>query len=496
MKKIKNLLGVFLVAIAFGLCIPNNVTAEEVNTEEVMSEDFKSYLNENFEYEIKSLVPTDEIYFQLAFVVDLYAKKIDFAKINIDNYSNGFTEMDFTINYEQPNEETHKVKIKYIYDEVAAEKIESLLTDEVKNKRNIEISDLELIRYYDFIGNNYSKGFSIFSSEMKTLLNYNNVNFNMAVTGMRTGRNGLKGTTLYGTTFYTYNNVVYYTVGDFDDEITIDPKAIMYVPTDTENTVEAVKNAALERISANYDINDIKIEYVSTTREYLENQFNTEITDFQSQFNTAYNLTDVSEDDFVYRITFIKSEEGFDVVIKRDSSKMINSSKMIDLLTGIEVSANSPISLDAIINVNKLTSGTEYERIIKILDLTDSVTYDIKLYSATLGNYITKLDDGTFEVKIPIPENLKGKDLTVYYVNEDGKIEEYEVVIKDGYAIFNTNHFSIYTLGATKNISAMNEKNPETGDNILLYIVTSIMSLICLAGISTHIYKKRSKEAR
>lgn len=55
------------------------------------------------------------------------------------------------------------------------------------------------------------------------------------------------------------------------------------------------------------------------------------------------------------------------------------------------------------------------------------------------------------------PNNIKAEDVEVpvenplnLILNEEGKIEEYEVTIKDGYAIFKTKHFSIYTLGITK----------------------------------------------
>ena len=45
--------------------------------------------------------------------------------------------------------------------------------------------------------------------------------------------------------------------------------------------------------------------------------------------------------------------------------------------------------------------------------------------NSPLNEYITRLASGNFEVRIPIPENLKEKNLMVYYVGEDNKIEEY-----------------------------------------------------------------------
>ena len=119
--------------------------------------------------------------------------------------------------------------------------------------------------------------------------------------------------------------------------------------------------------------------------------------------------------------------------------------------------------------------------------------FDLKLFSKSADNYITKLEDGTFEVKLPISEELKDKNLVVYYVTSEGKIEEYEVIVKDGFAIFKTNHFSIYSL-AEKTSSIINEsadeENPKTFDNVLLYITMGIISLIGLSGAT--IYLKRN----
>ena len=86
----------------------------------------------------------------------------------------------------------------------------------------------------------------------------------------------------------------------------------------------------------------------------------------------------------------------------------------------------------------------------------------------SLEDYITKLDDGTFEVRIPVPDNLKGKNLVAYYTSSDGKTEEYKVEVKDGYAIFKTKHFSIYTLAESEVKNGNNNENngnTEINDN-------------------------------
>ncbi len=111
--------------------------------------------------------------------------------------------------------------------------------------------------------------------------------------------------------------------------------------------------------------------------------------------------------------------------------------------------------------------------------------YDLKLFSKSLDNYVSKLVNGSFEVKIPIKDEYKNKNLIAYYVDDNGKVTEYEVTVKDGYAIFNTDHFSIYTLGV-KNVN-----NPQTGDNIINSVILAFVSIICLSGIGIYFYKNK-----
>ena len=50
------------------------------------------------------------------------------------------------------------------------------------------------------------------------------------------------------------------------------------------------------------------------------------------------------------------------------------------------------------------------------IDVKENETYDISLYSEVKGGNVTKLENGTFEVKIPLSDALKDKDKW-YYVN-------------------------------------------------------------------------------
>lgn len=91
----------------------------------------------------------------------------------------------------------------------------------------------------------------------------------------------------------------------------------------------------------------------------------------------------------------------------------------------------------------------------------------------------TTMRDNKYEVLNEYLSKYNGTNYNFYIVNhkEDfstckiarsvvnsGTPEEYEVEVKDGYAIFNTKHFSIYTLAETKT-NEENNNNDEQGNN-------------------------------
>ena len=165
-----------------------------------------------------------------------------------------------------------------------------------------------------------------------------------------------------------------------------------------------------------------------------------------------------------------------------------------DLDTEIEInSTDSSIPLDTFIKAKKITSGEVYTNIVKALNSNNIETYDLSLYSNTLSDYVRELDDGTFEVKIPISNNFKGKDnLVVYYTNGDDEPEKYEVRITDNgkYATFVTDHFSTYTLTEKGSTEASTADNPKTSDNVGLDVLLLLTGILGLSSLSV-IYKKK-----
>lgn len=306
---------------------------------------------------------------------------------------------------------------------------------------------------------------------------------------------------------------------------------IIYVPTTTGDSKEELMAAAQKRIDEYIGKDKMKLSYSGTAYDIWLQQEYEETRDMWKEadpnmtfeqwkdygnvfiptynnFEEAINIKGVTEADSVFSIT-VGGKKHF-IIVKKDNSKMITPSyRTTDIETDVMISSSdSAIPLDTNIQAKQLTNGSEYNKIIKLLNVKESAMFDLKLYSSSLENYVTKTDEGIFEVKIPVPDNLKGKELVVYYTDDSGKTETFEVEVKDGYAIFKTKHFSIYTLAeivseennnggndenTTNNSndksdsadnndlnSVNNVNNPKTGDNI---IITELIFIIAIAGL-------------
>lgn len=179
--------------------------------------------------------------------------------------------------------------------------------------------------------------------------------------------------------------------------------------------------------------------------------------------------------------------------MKKTAKKIVTPTyQNIDVTTDIAVlSDDSSIPLDTMLEVEKLTSGIEYDKIKKAIDVEQSVTFDIKLHSDSTDKYVTKLDDGSFEVRIPIPDGWDKDSLEVYYVDDKEEVTTYDVTPKDNYAVFLTNHFSAYTL-ATVKANTTPTKAPATGDITGLWVWS--MAMLTSGGVTVAtITDKRKK---
>lgn len=295
---------------------------------------------------------------------------------------------------------------------------------------------------------------------------------------------GFFGVDRVGVAFFKYNNTIYY----IDTGLGTKADYILYVPDETGDTKEEIMEAAQKRIddylgkeavaevSLSYDktmydiwIDDMYFNYRESWEQdnpnmtlqefdlnkdkYIDNE---RFYDLESYF--AIDGVTGNDNTFIVKVKVGDKERDFNAIIKRDSSKMVTPSyRTVDMETDIEInSSDSSIPLDTHIRAEKVKENKYKEIIkrlkekIKLLDENENLMFDLKLYSDSLEDYIKELPNGEFEVRIPISEDFKHKNLKAYYVDENGKVEKYDITKKDGYAIFRTNHFSIYTLAEEK----------------------------------------------
>ena len=105
---------------------------------------------------------------------------------------------------------------------------------------------------------------------------------------------------------------------------------------------------------------------------------------------------------------------------------------------------------------------------------------------------IVKINDTKMKIRIALPEELKGyKKYEVVYILDNEIKETIPAIIEDGYIVFETSHLSEYGVVATEKNANTNVENPKTGDNIALYIVTSIVSMIGITGLGLYGYKRK-----
>lgn len=335
------------------------------------------------------------------------------------------------------------------------------LSDE---KDTYAVNDMELVAYW-------INGGTLLYYSREFMSAIDNKNF---VLDVRAGFEDPLATAGFGIAQFKYNDTVYY----FRDWFGAEGQHVLYAPTGTADA--DLMKAVQERIDKNFGKGKAVLSDYGTIEQWSE----------AGEMNP--DILDLSQDGHVYKLTI--GEKTCYALLASDTAKMQDVTySTSDILTDVTISLeNAKVPMDTLVNVKKITSGTEYDKILKILKIADNEMFDLKLFTLSTEKYITKLEDGSFEVKIPVSEKLAGKDLAVYYVDEDDKVETYDVTVKDGYAVFNTSHFSVYTLGE----KVANEKNdggdlPKTGDYMDAKVYAGIISVIAVMGCVVAIYNRK-----
>ena len=139
--------------------------------------------------------------------------------------------------------------------------------------------------------------------------------------------------------------------------------------------------------------------------------------------------------------------------------------------------------------ISKLEKGNKFKNVEEsLIEGTEKfIVYDITLESEG----VSIQPDGKVKISIPIPDEFGTENVVVYRVEEDGTKTKYDVKIEiiggKAYAVFETDHFSIYTLAVEKE-ETVETNNPKTGDEIFFTFVIMVISII---GIVTTIKMKK-----
>lgn len=401
------------------------------------------------------------------------------------------------------------------------------------NGRNIAsytLSDINYFKYwvynYDlFLDSNYDFTFLTeqalnFIPEYKNdSLNYN-VDLKFSVDGSAGSTDGEPFVSAAESSYYSlwYKDTLYLASSDVAGEkgtaqfLSAYPNEVIYVPDDTADNSDALIAAAKKRIADELPGYEFNFEEKGNVCEYLKGDYldNCNVDDNSYlYFLKGVDLTKLNYFEVTYK------DVTKDFLIIRDSSKMkTNNNKVsqdFDTDIKVETSAND-VPDDIKIQVDEVEDSTDkYDKIKEKID-SEFEAYDISLLSGSLKGNVTKTD-GKFKVSIPIPNKLKGKKLAVYYINDNGEIEEYKLNTVNNVGSFETNHFSTYILAEvidnssssssssstpsyTDNVSdeetskpVDSEEVPDTLDNSIIYFIMCIISLIGIVANTLYLNK-------
>ncbi|MGN0317611.1 MAG: hypothetical protein ACI4E1_06680 [Lachnospira sp.] len=397
---------------------------------------------------IPSVMPEDDweaAIFAIAVICEYEKEGVELYVEPIGDIEDGIFDIQY---YDTVNDtiEVHRVKAEYTgsVDEAVLEKAkyyaENLPAESIYDTVTFRIKDMEVINLWvNEAGSDlfsFSRKIVNYSGELKEYLNNSNFDFKVAYVGA--GDNTDLCVVSVGEGVFSTNGVICAMAAN---TVAGQAQHVIYVPTETALTRESLLNAAQKRIN----------EYLGDTTKVVLSYggaFDTliapEYEEYRQSVLNALEITSAPDDYFIATV----NGHQYKLLIIPDSSKMITPTyKTVDVASNVTISSDaSEIPLDTSVYASKLTNDDTYNDIISKLGVDANVTYDLKLFSNSNQTYISSLKNDNFTVSIPITDELKGKDLMAYYVDDSGKVTKYAVTPKGDFAEFQTNHFSIYTI--------------------------------------------------
>lgn len=427
----------------------------------LMSKEFKQILTDG-KLAIPSVVPANEAeawIYAMAAVQPYSTENAFFDLAPIGSIEDKIFDI-YYYDYASGTQEIHRVEAVYTgsIDSVAYEKAKNLMAnlpvddpDNPYSNSSFKIVDMEVINMWasgfnpDAETSKFLEGMANYSGELKKYLGNSNIDFKVVYVGA--GEDTDLFLVSIGESVAAIDDVI---CAKSSHSIGAVAEHVIYVPDETAVTREALMAAAQKRINDYLgDESKVVLSYGGAFNTICD-PWNSE-TDPTHEVNTGYRqfmLDTLGLAAPEHYFTATVNGHSFKLLIVPNSSKMITPTyKTVDIVSNVTIASEAPeIPLDTSIRASKLTSGTTYENIIDKLGVEDNVTFDLKIYSYSQDQYISSVSSDKFKVSIPISTELKGKNLAAYYVDDSGAIKEYAVEVVDNVAVFETDHFSIYTV--------------------------------------------------
>ena len=117
-------------------------------------------------------------------------------------------------------------------------------------------------------------------------------------------------------------------------------------------------------------------------------------------------------------------------------------------------------------------------------------TYDISVLDE--NNQVVKMENGNFKISLNLGTELlsKFKNFKVVYIDDNGKVKEViDAVASAGKITFETSHLSVYSIVGYNTEKLTSVENPKTADNIELFVILTVISLVSLVFATIKIKK-------
>ena len=230
------------------------------------------------------------------------------------------------------------------------------------------------------------------------------------------------------------------------------------------------------------------LPYIPVRDGYTFNGWNTKKDGSGENYNYVYwRFWDIDEktDKEFEKDTKIKEENGYERY--KNITLYASWTKKNEIKNNGEIKASITFEKDINANYVLETKKVEVKK-----DLADkNVKYIVDINVLENGQ-IVKINDTKMKIRIALPEDLKGYEkYEVVYIKDNQIQETIPATIEDGYIVFETTHLSEYGIVATKNSTNNSINNPKTGDNVVLYVIGSIISIIGIAGFGLYGYKRK-----